>query len=77
MHLSSSGDSLGQQYTTPEEVGHHHHQVFCSQCVCLQVVGRRQCDIVIVGRGIHQAGDPSDVARKYKDAAYSAYIPRD
>lgn len=59
VNLSVSGDSLGQQYLTPDEV-----------------VGKRNCDIIIVGRGIFQSSDPVASAIKYKEAGFKAYLTR-
>ena len=80
MHLSSSGDYLGQQYNTPEEVWFHVPVATVTNVHWLymfQVIKGRLSDIAIVGRGIHQATDPAEAASKYNKAAYSAYTPRD
>jgi len=57
--LQSSGDSLGQQYTSPEEV-----------------IRNRNCDVIIVGRGIYKAEDPVEAAKAYQTAGYQAYLDK-
>ena len=59
-------------------------QQLCTVCVSviactitIQVIGNRLSDIIIVGRGIYQTDDPADAARKYQEAGYGAYFPRD
>jgi len=41
-----------------------------------EVVERRGCDVVIVGRGIYRAQDPTAAAKEYRDLAWSAYQRR-
>lgn len=55
--LVEGGDSLGQQYTTPEDV-----------------IRRKTCDIIIVGRGITESVDPVATAIHYQQAGYAAYV---
>jgi orotidine 5'-phosphate decarboxylase subfamily 1 len=56
VQLSVGGDTLGQQYLTPEEV------------IC-----KNQSDVIIVGRDIITAQDPSAAAKKYRTAGWQAY----
>ena len=42
--------------------------------IYLQVVGKRFSDVVIVGRGIYQATDPSQNAELYKEKAFQEYM---
>lgn len=37
------------------------------------VIVRRRCDVIIVGRGIRKAIDPANAAKKYRDAGFAAY----
>lgn len=55
VQFSQSGDSLGQQYITPE-----------------QAILNNGSDIIIVGRGIMNASDPLDEAKKYRAAGWAA-----
>ncbi|KAI9140922.1 orotidine-5'-phosphate decarboxylase [Paraphysoderma sedebokerense] len=58
--LDVKGDGLGQQYRTPREV-----------------IVDSGCDVVIVGRGIYGKGkNPVDEAKRYRDAAWKAYLER-
>ena len=57
--IQSSGDSLGQQYTSPHEV-----------------IKNRNCDVIIVGRGIYKAEDPAQAAKMYQEAGYAAYLEK-
>ncbi len=40
------------------------------------VILNKQCDAIIVGRGITQAEDPAKAAKEYQEAAYKAYLSR-
>ncbi len=40
------------------------------------VIGERQSDVIIVGRGIVEADDPLQEALKYKQAGWDAYLKR-
>ena len=57
--LETGGDSLGQQYLTPEEV-----------------ITKRGSDVIIVGRGIYAADDPTMAAKSYKESGFNAYKAR-
>ena len=59
VNISSSGDSLGQKWVSPE-----------------QAVIERGADVVIVGRGITEAGDVVEAAKQYRSAAWNAYLKR-
>lgn len=37
------------------------------------VIVRRRCDVIIVGRGIRKATDPVRAAKMYRDAGFAAY----
>ena len=41
-----------------------------------EVISHRGCDVVIVGRGIYKASDPTEAAKKFKTAGYEAYLAR-
>lgn len=41
-----------------------------------EIVGKRGCDVIIVGRGICQAESPADMARTYQTVAYECYEKR-
>lgn len=63
--LDTTGDSMGQQYKTPQ-----------------QVVLDRECDIIIVGRGIYGSGKNIDIAtvetqaKRYRQEGWNAYLKR-
>lgn len=59
VQFNSEGDTLGQQYTTPE-----------------MVIGEKESDIIIVGRGITAAEDPLASAKMYREAGWDAYTKR-
>ncbi len=59
VNIQSQGDTLGQQYLSPETV-----------------IGVRESDIIIVGRGIYEADDPLSEAKKYREAGWNAYQQR-
>lgn len=40
------------------------------------VIGKRGCDVIIVGRGIYKSRDPLAEAKKYRRAAWDAYLQR-
>ena len=42
----------------------------------LSVIFERECDVIIVGRGIYGAKDFSKAAREYRDAGWLAYLQR-
>eukprot|EP01134_Creolimax_fragrantissima_P003624 CFRG3624T1 len=41
-----------------------------------RVIGEKNCDIIIVGRGIYNAGDVAATAKEYMDAGWVAYKTR-
>lgn len=55
INFADKGDTLKQQYVTPEQA----------------IQGGS--DIIIVGRGIYQAADPAEAAKRYREAGWSAY----
>jgi orotidine 5'-phosphate decarboxylase subfamily 1 len=59
VNLAQSGDTSGQQYTTPHEV-----------------IFERECDMIIVGRGIITAADIAAVSEEYRLAGWHAYENR-
>lgn len=40
------------------------------------MVGQRGTDIMIVGRGIYEAKNPSDMAKQYRESGWQAYLAR-
>eukprot|EP01117_Protostelium_nocturnum_P013296 TRINITY_DN4949_c0_g1_i2.p1 TRINITY_DN4949_c0_g1~~TRINITY_DN4949_c0_g1_i2.p1 ORF type:complete len:373 (+),score=159.20 TRINITY_DN4949_c0_g1_i2:355-1473(+) len=40
------------------------------------VIVEKQCDVIIVGRGISEASDPAAEAKKYREAGWNAYQSR-
>lgn len=59
IQLENNGDTLGQQYNTPE-----------------QAVLNNGADVIIVGRGIINAPNPLEMAKKYREAGWNAYLKR-
>lgn len=41
-----------------------------------KIIGQQKSDIIIVGRGIYEANDPVALAKKYRQAGWSAYKNR-
>lgn len=59
VNISTSGDSLGQQYNSPE-----------------YVIGTKNVDIIIVGRGIYASQNPETSARLYRDEGWKWYTSK-
>jgi orotidine 5'-phosphate decarboxylase subfamily 1 len=57
VNLKKEGDTLGQQYNTPEKV-----------------IKEKGSDVIIVGRGILEATDPSSEAELYRKAGWEALL---
>ena len=41
-----------------------------------EVIKNRNCDVIIVGRGIYKAEDPAQAAKMYQEAGFKAYLEK-